>query len=155
MQTEQNAPSKINPGSSVILRGIAGWLIIPAIGFVLAPIKSLATLIMGLNMIRSFAPELLSDARLWLSGLIDVAMIVATIIVAVLFFKRRRVAVQAIIGLMVASIFANFVQALLNAAMFEEVDFDTIKPVIHACVFGAIWIPYFLKSKRVKNTFVN
>ena len=105
-------------------------------------------------MIQSFAPELTSDPRLWFSGMIDVAMIVAAIIVAVLFFKKRRVAVRAIIGLMVASIFANFVQALLNAAMFEEVDTDTVKPVIHACVFGATWIPYFLKSKRVKNTFV-
>ena len=135
-------------------KGIAGWLIIPAIGLVLAPIKSAAMLYMGLSMIQSFAPELTSDSRLWLVGLIDVAMIVATIIVAVFFFKKRRVAVRAIIGLMVASILASVVQALLNAAMFEGGDADTFKPVIHACVFGAVWIPYFLKSKRVKNTFI-
>ena len=134
-------------------KGIAGWLIIPAIGLVLAPIKSAAMLFMGLSMIQSFAPELTSDPRLWLSGLIDIAMIIATVIVAVLFFKRRQVAVRAIIALMLASVVANLVQVLLNAAMFKEVDVDTIKPVIHACVFGAIWIPYFLKSKRVKNTF--
>ena len=54
---------------------------------------------------------------------------------------------------MVASIVANVAQASLNAAIFEDGDADTIKPVIHACVFGAIWIPYFLDSKRVKNTF--
>ena len=110
-------------------------------------------LFMGLSMIQSFAPELTSDPRLWLSGFIDVAMIIAAVIVAVLFFKRRQVAVPAIIGLMLASVVANLVQVLLNAAMFEVVDSDTIQPVIHACVLGAIWIPYFLKSKRVKNTF--
>ena len=136
-------------------KGIAGWLIIPAIGLVLAPIKSAAMLFRGLSMIQSFAPELTSDPRLWCFGLIDIAMIIATIIVAVIFFKKRRIAVRAIIGLMVASIFANLVQSLLNAAMFEEVDADTVKPVIHACVFSAVWIPYFLKSKRVKNTFTD
>lgn len=134
-------------------KGIAGWLIIPAIGFFLAPIKTAAMFFMGLNMIQNFAPELTSDPRLWFSCMIDVAMIVATIIVAVFFFKKRRVAVRAIIGLLSTSILANLVQALLNAAMFEKVDADTVKPVIHACVFGAVWIPYFLKSKRVKNTF--
>jgi DNA-directed RNA polymerase subunit RPC12/RpoP len=134
-------------------RGIGGWLIIPAIGLVLAPIRSAVMLFMGISIIQSFAPELTSDPRLWLSGVIDVAMIVATIIVAVLFFKKKRNAVRAIIALMAGSILANIVQAFLNAAMFEEVDAHTIKPVIHACVFGAVWIPYFVISKRVKNTF--
>lgn len=147
-QTVNSEPEvKIKPEP----KGIAGWLIIPAIGLVLAPIKSAAMLFMGLSMIQSFAPELTGDPRLWLSGAIDIAMIVATIIVAVLFFKKKSIAVRAIISLMAASILGNIVQAFLNVAMFEEV--DTIKPVIHACVFGAIWIPYFLKSRRVKNTF--
>jgi threonine/homoserine efflux transporter RhtA len=102
-------------------------------------------------MIQSFAPEMTDDPRLWFTGLIDVAMIVAAIVVAVLFFEKRRVAVRAIIGLMIASILASVVQVLLNRAMFAKVD---PQPVIHACVYGAIWIPYFLKSKRVRNTFV-
>lgn len=144
-------------------RGIGGWLIIPAVSLVLAPIKSAAGLFMEISTIQSFAPELTSDPRIWLYGVIHVAMIVATIIVAVLFFKKKRNAVPAIIGLMAASILANIVraclvQASLNVAMFEEVGFEevgaeTFKPVIHACVFAAVWIPYFVKSKRVKNTF--
>lgn len=155
MHTEQNTPTKIDTDSSAAPKGVAGWLLIPAIGLVLAPIKSLAALIMGIKMTQSFAPELLGDARLWLSGLIDVAMIIATIVVAVFFSKKQRIAVQAIIGLMAVSIVANAIQVFLNVSMFGEVDSDTIEPIVHACVFGAVWIPYFLKSKRVKNTFVN
>lgn len=133
--------------------GIGGWLVIPAIGIVFAPIKSVVMLFLGISMIQTFAPELTSDARLWASGIIDVAMIIATIVVAVLFFRKRRIAIPAIISLMSAAIVANLVQAFLNAAMFEEVDADTVMPIVHSCVFGAVWIPYFLKSKRVKNTF--
>jgi len=56
---------------SATLKGIYGWLMIPAIGLIYSPIKSLVTLIMWICMIQNFEPELLSDARLWLSGLIQ------------------------------------------------------------------------------------
>ena len=121
-------------------KGIGGWLIIPAIGLVLGIIRAVVLLFMGINMIQSVAPELLSDARLWVSGVIDVAMISATIVVAVLFFQKRLIAVRAIIGLMTASIFTKIVQAFLIAGMFKEVDVDTIKPVVYACVFGGLSI---------------
>ena len=155
MMSEKDVVPSNHADVSTVPKGIGGWLIIPAIGLILGPIKAVVLLFMGINMIQSVAPELLSDVRLWASGVIDVAIISAAIGIAVLFFQERRIAVRAIIGLMAASIFANLVQVFLNAAMFEKVDVDTIKPVVHACVFAAIWIPYFIKSKRVKNTFVN
>jgi len=135
------------------LRGISGWLIIPAINFVFAPIKATITFFMGISMIQSFVPELTSDPRLWLSGSIDILMIIAIIIVAFLFFKKRRSAIKFIIWLMVASILVSLIQAFLHASMFNEMDDKTIGSFIHASVIGAIWIPYFIKSKRVKNTF--
>jgi len=87
--------------------------------------------------------------------LIDVFMIIATIVVAVFFFMTRRIALQAIICLLVASIVANSIQAFLNVYMFGEVDSNTYMPIVHASVCAAIWIPYFMMSKRVKNTFIN
>ena len=134
-------------------RGIGGWLIIPAVVLVLKPIMSVLVLFMGMATSQSITPILSNDPRLWFSGVIHVAMFVATIIVGVLFFNKRRIAVPAIIGLMVANILANIVQAFPNAAMFKEVDADSVKSVILAFVVGAIWIPYFVNSKRVKYTF--
>jgi Protein of unknown function (DUF2569) len=133
--------------------GIEGWLIIPAIGLVLSPIKRIAAFFWGIFLIQEYAPEIMGDPRWLLTAFIDVAMIVACVIVAFLFFNRRRITVGAIIGLMSASIIASVIQAVLNMAMFEDIGTDAINPVIHACVFAAIWIPYFLRSKRVKNTF--
>jgi len=133
--------------------GIAGWLLLPAIGLVYAPFKTTALLFMGINMIQNFAPELSSDPRLWLVCLIDVVMIIACVFVAILFFNKRRITVRAIIALMGSSIVASIIQALLNTAMFGEGDMETVESVLHSCVYASIWIPYFLKSNRVKNTF--
>jgi len=134
-------------------KGISGWLLIPAIGLILSPIKSLYGVLVGLAMIQSFAPELMSDFRLWLSCLIDVGLIVATIVVAVLFFQRYRIVVPAFIGLMATNVFLRFVQASLTESMFKEVDSSAAASLMGATIYGAIWIPYFLVSQRVKNTF--
>ena len=153
MNEGENAMTESIENKKLSPKGIAGWLINPAIGHVLAPVKSIVGSFIGISMVSSAMPELMSDPRLWIIMLIDVVMIIAVIIVAVFFFKKRRFAVRAIIGFMIASIIANFVQAILNISLFKEVDVEIIKPVIHACVFGAIWIPYFIRSVRVKNTF--
>lgn len=134
-------------------KGIAGWLIVPAIGLVIAPIKSTITFLMVFDLVRTLAPELHSDPRLWLVWLIEVGVIVAVIAVAVLFFMKRRAAVPAMIGLMVAIICAGIAQAGLNASLFGEIDDETTRSIVGRCVYGAVWIPYFLRSKRVKNTF--
>jgi hypothetical protein len=152
--TYHSRDDKMSDQSS-ILKGIYGWLVIPAIGLVLAPLMSLFGLITGIGMVQTHASELLSDARLWLSGLIDVFMITATIIVAILFFTMRRITVQAVICLLIASVIANSAQAFLNVNMFDKVETDTYMPIVHSIVYASIWIPYFMMSKRVKNTFVN
>jgi len=136
-------------------KGIGGWLIIPSIGLVLGPIKAVVWLFLNIETVQNFTPELLSDGRFWESVGISVAMIIATIIVAILFFLERRIAVVSIIRLMAASIVASVIGLFLSMSIFGKVSSDNIKDVLHACVYAAIWIPYFKKSKRVKNTFVN
>ena len=136
-------------------RGIGGWLTIPAIGLVLAPIISTISFVLGFDVIRSVTPELLSDARLWATIAIDVTGIIATITVAILFFQKRRIAVPAIVILMVIMIVASAVQLFLSNAIFGETSPRDAKPIVHSLVFAAVWIPYFGRSRRVENTFVN
>lgn len=152
---EQIIPAKNESISDKELVGINGWLIIPAMGLVFAPIKSITMFLISFNFIQGLTPELLEDFRFILIGIIDILIVVFTIIVAVFFFKKRLLAIKAIIGLMIATIIATIIQAFLNESMFGELEIDTIKPILHSIIFSLIWIPYFLKSIRVKNTFIN
>ena len=126
------------------LTGIWGWLVIPGSALLIAPVGRALLLVV-------YASSLTNNLLLWLAYTIQIGMMVATIVVAVLFFKKRRVAVPAIIGLMVASFLESIVEALMILHISGAAELDGIK---HAGVFAAIWIPYFLTSKRVKNTFV-
>lgn len=149
-------PEQTNPEGSPKIGpvGLGGWLIIPAIGLILAPIKTVAMTSIGLRMLKSVRPELMSDPRVVVMGVIDFVLIVATVVVASYFFEKRRVAVRAMIGLMVAVFFANLIQSILNADLLGAVDSNTFTPALHAFVYAVIWCTYFTHSKRVKNTFV-
>ena len=109
-------------------------------------------LLQSVSTFQRFAPEMISDPRLWLIGVIEIGMMVATILVAILFFRKRPIAVPAIIALMAAAIFISIIQAILTAQVFGYLDFAS---TLQTSIYAALWIPYFLRSKRVKNTFVN
>lgn len=133
--------------------GIAGWLLIPALGLVWAPIISTAWIYLNISLVLTTSPDLFDDPRLWLRLALDVITVITAITVAVIFFMKKRIAISAVVGLLLFVIVVNCVQALLGFSMSGSFDYETIKPIIHTSVYGAVWIPYFLKSKRVKNTF--
>ena len=137
------------------LRGISGWLVLPAIGLVLGPIWTTYSDYASFTLIRSLTPEVLDNPKVLSGFVLDAILVLATVIVAFLFFGKRQEAVRAMIGLMVVSVVASFIGAILMVDVFGEADIESIKPVLQTGVYAAIWIPYFLKSQRVRNTFVN
>jgi len=135
--------------------GISGWLSVPAFALIIFPIKQSIYLYFSINSVNiltrlGYHIDLASLILL----AIQITMVVATIFVAFLFFQKKKKAVQAIIILILSAITVGFIEASINTALFEKVDFESIETLVHNSVFGAIWIPYFLRSKRVKNTFV-
>ena len=155
MQNSRNRHNQNSPSHKTSPIGLSGWLIIPAIGLVFAPIKTVIMEILGIKMLLMFFPEILLDIRFWFILILDVVLIIAFIVVANMFFRKRFVAMRGIILLMLASIGVNIIQFILNTSIFDELTYDVFKPVLHATVFAAVWIPYFKKSRRVKNTFIN
>ena len=59
------------------------------------------------------------------------------------------------LALNVAFVVIDFFVADLIPAVAAEPDPESTKELIRTIIGAAIWIPYFLKSDHVKNTFIN
>ncbi len=137
--------------------GIGGWLIFPAIGLVLGPIISLFNLSMSFGMLGMFTEGDMAieypgaqEAIVGTSVLV-ILMVCFDIFVAALFFRKKRSTPKAIIALLAANIIITFINVAWASSAFMT-SFD-IGELARSSVVAAVWIPYFLLSARVKNTF--
>jgi hypothetical protein len=147
-------------------KGLGGWLILPIVGLVLSPIR----------MVYQFVTDLLPviDPVVWarltdatrpghqpmLAPLIgfevvaNIAMFAFTLVLMWFFFhKSRRTPRLYIIWLALLAVVQIGDSALASSAGLP-MDYESVRDVARSVITAAIWIPYFLVSKRVKNTFV-
>lgn len=150
-----------------LLSGIAGWLLLPAIGLIVSPV-------MGLFQIySSFFPiftggtwEAITDptsathipnwGALVIFELIGgVSLIGFGLWVAWLFFTHDSRTPRMFIVWLVASVLfpaADFY--FVSGLPLEEARGSSdVAPLVRSIWSAAFWIPYFLKSQRVRNTF--
>lgn len=161
---EPNATSEQNKPS-----GLGGWLILPAIGLVATPVRLLGTLVSDyFPIFQDGSWESVttpgSPAYHYLWGPLIIFEIVGNlffgifaIVLFVLFLmKSHRFPVLMIALLVVNPLFVildNFIGNLIP--YLANIDDPQVYTEIVRGVVGAmIWVPYFLVSKRVRNTFV-
>lgn len=133
--------------------GIGGWLILPAIGIVISPLMVLAGI--AQNMTLSESPEVLESFRTTLIGqtLLLFALFGVQIAVAVSFFMKKRFLPKLMVGYMLGNIALTVVVVAWTASIIGIYP-DAVADIMGAVIVAAVWIPYFLISERVKNTFV-
>lgn len=148
--------------------GLGGWLILVAIGLLRSAV------VVSVTTMRDLVP-VFADGQVWtmldpgasghapLYGLLVCAELVANIVLVIwplvllgLFFAKSRWFPSGYIGLVVASfvIHALDLAAAYGLELLAEGEFTRglfeLAPLVAS---AAIWIPYMLVSKRVKNTF--
>jgi hypothetical protein len=150
-------------------KGLGGWLVLPAIGLFVMPVR----LSMSFNtdfwpIFREGYWEILTTPGteayhpLWAPLLIfeitgNAFFVIFDLVLIYFFFTKSYrfpylfIAFAALNLLFVTS---DFLLADLVPAIAAESDVDSIKEVARAAVAAVVWVPYFLLSKRVKNTFV-
>ena len=137
------------------LVGISGWLILPAIGFVLGPIIGVIGLVVALGMYSDVARAGYGGIYT-LEILVIVGLLGFTLYAATLFFRKKSNAPGTIIMLLIVSLVASGVLLVIELSAGAEVfAVETGKQLVRDVIGAAIWIPYFRVSKRVKATFVN
>lgn len=160
-------PAQVTPTAGP--KGIGGWLIAVAIGVCLAPVR------IGAAIVRDNLPPF--KAQIWgalttptspayhplwaplLVGSViaNVVLLALSIGVLVLFFRKKRSLPSMAITFMALGVLGQgaelaAMQAIPAAA--GTITYKDVGSLIRAALGAAIWIPYFLRSKRVRATFV-
>ena len=149
--------------------GIGGWLILVAIGLCLTPLRIGAEIIQGARALEPVAWRAVttpgSPAYHSLLGplivgemVANVALLAWTCVLLYLFFTTRRAFPRAMIGFLIVRV------AIQMADIFVARSIPVAAASIGPRVYGSVganllvvfvWVPYFLKSRRVAATFVH
>ena len=145
-------------------RGIGGWLLLPVIGLFLFPFYAAYSLatdywpIFGLGMWSSLTtPGSEAYHPLWAPTLIygiaaNVALVAFDLVLVFLLFQKaprfpRAFVVFALLNFAFVSSIALIVWLIVGGAE------AAVKEVARSALLVAVWVPYMLVSKRVRNTF--
>lgn len=147
---------------------IGGWLVLPGIGLILSPIlllvqlgtqgyfeKGVWSLFQNAGYENANALSLLIGFELT----INLALLVYAVLLIILYFKKRTSLPKLIIILYASSLIFPILDLILYNALFPQElmdasdDQESYTQISRGLISAAIWIPYFLVSKRVKNTF--
>ncbi|HEX6993234.1 MAG TPA: DUF3857 domain-containing protein [Gammaproteobacteria bacterium] len=147
--------------------GIRGWLLLPALGCIVSPPLFGFVVVAYVTFVDAGVwydvPNVVNDAyRSWaqvallvlISG--GVLVFIASIVVAVLFFRKRSSAPAAYIGLLWAG--DAFMIGMLWWNVSAGLDTETttaaaIGETIRELIFTTLWTLYMLMSRRVRGTF--
>ncbi|MDC8450937.1 MAG: DUF2569 domain-containing protein [Nitrospira sp.] len=139
------------------LVGIRGWLILPAIGLVVGVIASIVTLIALFVMFSRLTRYDDSTALVFILS-VEVGLALFSIYAAIQFFKKKRNAPSVIVTLLLVGICASILEYVVLTQILQSssaIQTRILEQLTLQVPKAAIWIPYFLVSKRVKATFVN
>jgi len=149
---------------------IGGWLILCAVGLVLYPVQSLYSLITELipvvfsdNWAALTSPTNPGYHSLWAPLVIaeligTIGFFIYSIVVLLFFFRRHHWAPKLIIVFMIANmIFVGADYFIINFFLIRtnSVNVDATINLVRTVVAGAIWVPYFVFSRRVEKTFTS
>ncbi len=145
------------------LKGIGGWLILPAIGLAVSPFVMLYN-IFGVDLpvlVDSKYSVFLSNHP-GFSGLLTFEIIVNSAFLAGLIalnfflYSKNRFFPKFMIAYLAAQFFLLLIDHLATVALLPSGDSSKGTIAIFRALVGAVvWIPYFLNSQRVEQTFVN
>ena len=140
------------------LKGIGGWLILQVIALAVAPLFDLAGIYSNLNFLYGVTYQPLLAARPGLAFLIlfqaatNATFLMALIGLNVLFYKTRKSFPRTMITYLVAAFVIALCNHLWTMHFYSSV---TWIGVFQRFVAASIWVPYFLQSRRVAQTFAN
>jgi len=149
--------------------GIGGWLFLIAIGLIVSPLLNIKTIWDSLGLVRSVDWSHIASVShlgvvalvLW-ELLVQSFMVIASVVLLYLFTLKKRTFPKLWITyiwilVLLSLVPAGFAALMANAGapgVTTKAAAQEIAETIKVLLIAIIWTPYFLRSRRVKNTFV-
>ncbi|WP_028596568.1 DUF2569 domain-containing protein [Paenibacillus assamensis] len=143
------------------IQGLGGWLVVVQIiiylNLVLIPIGLLAlmtdTMQEQFEYIKLAFPEYMWF--IWFGTGVSIIMLVVLIWALICMYRKKKIFPKLMIAIFIAIFAVDLLEPIAIIALIDATgDLEIWKDTIRSGFYCAIFIPYFLKSKRVKNTFV-
>lgn len=140
-------------------KGLGGWMIPPMLGTILAPFINLKSVGDNLTLISGpqFSTFISSfQILMFVETFIAVAILCSWTYANYLLFKRKAQYPILFNALLLFTLcFSLAESAVLYSTFGVSVDADAGRDLTRAFFSCLIWVPYMLRSRRVRNTFVN
>lgn len=149
-------------------KNIGGWLVLPGIGLVLTPVVMLFQLaqngyfqagIWSVFYDASYENATILTLSMGFELIYNTAFLVFTVLLNILYFQKRTSLPKLIIIFYALNVAVPLLQNIfLSPFLPEELaseinNTENYKEIGRSIIGAAIWIPYFLVSERVKDTF--
>lgn len=152
---------RYNPDAAGIKKydGIGGWLVFPAISLVTTPILILYNLLEGNYFLDSTWQNVSSYTTglllyFGISFIFLLGLFMFSILTAIFFFSLRTGAPQLFMILISLNAASLIIEAYVLDQYFHELgSFSSSRDIARSVIGLFIWLPYFIKSTRVKSTF--
>lgn len=133
---------------------IGGWLVLPSIGLVFGALLW-AVAIVGLFGAFALGGDVWFRIFTSLELVVYMGLLAFTIYAAVRFFSKKKDAPKRMIQLIAANAVIVVVFFIISLGV-DDVSYrmEALKGLVQGIFGAAVWIPYFMVSKRVKATFV-
>ncbi|MDQ0165969.1 DUF2569 domain-containing protein [Bacillus horti] len=148
--------------------GLGGWLILPHLGLILTIILHTYNLLeYSLPALLPLTWEPLTTPGspyyhpLWgpvliYEAILTLAYILFAVVAIVQFYRKKAILPKLMIIFYAGSLLFSVVDIILVSQLPDmTITAEDQKEIGRLLGMCAIWIPYFIRSKRVKNTFVN
>ena len=147
------------------LQGVSGWLILPVIGLFYMLYKTVMMLLLDIAQVKTVWPlATQADSDFYVAGFstgfyllqtgygVLIALFLWTFIAAAKWKKSAKWLF--IITMLLYTVMIIVARFVFPYTFGIEVNYSNVITAINGSFYCALWVPYFLESSRVKNTFI-
>ncbi|MFC5986824.1 DUF2569 domain-containing protein [Marinicrinis lubricantis] len=160
--------TKLRPNHhlDLTISGLGGWLILVQIGLFISLARAVYYLLDAMSVWKQWDTIMDEESfyydPLWPSltvfeSVYNGFIVIFCLYIVINFYMKKSIVPR----LMIILYSSNLLAAVIDYAMIQQITFakqldngDAEKVLYRAILAAAIWIPYFLRSRRVRQTFV-